>query len=350
MGCFNKTGFLSHLPITYGDEIVVFICADQSKSHRRDSCPIGMTGGGLTPICPPFFGKYNDYGGIEEVVDDPNHKYFTEVMGMTVDKFLDVLHDLSGYTIKDFREGIKKYEENPEKENHYHNETKEDFERMLALYTKLFKTKEFRLPKQRNGETNEAYEELKRVYSEMEAYMNNRIENTAIVMTMEHKSVYDKMVEVGREHYFEGWYGQPTSPEDAFDNSLNLYHMIKEEEGEEMHAFNPLKVGVEASFYRGGSDDYTKFFGIKACLHDTVTSGEVDYAIYNDMNRDFADFKEGFVDYAYFLSSMHHMCIMFEASPYHNQEEGYEYIVPVYEKILEVLKGKASRYDNDDED
>lgn len=55
MGCFNKTGFFSHLPITYGDEIVMFVCADSySRSCTRDNTPISIVGTGMTPIAPHF--------------------------------------------------------------------------------------------------------------------------------------------------------------------------------------------------------------------------------------------------------------------------------------------------------
>ena len=61
MGDFNKTGFFSHLPITYGDEIVMFVCANTKCGERGseiDSTPINVTGIGLTPIAMPFFGIY----------------------------------------------------------------------------------------------------------------------------------------------------------------------------------------------------------------------------------------------------------------------------------------------------
>ena len=37
MGCFNKIGFHSKLPIKYGDEIVMFICF--SHGHINDDTP-----------------------------------------------------------------------------------------------------------------------------------------------------------------------------------------------------------------------------------------------------------------------------------------------------------------------
>ena len=56
MGCFNKTAFYSHLPITASDEIVMFVCANSISSRtRRDSTPISVVGTGLAPIAPPFF-------------------------------------------------------------------------------------------------------------------------------------------------------------------------------------------------------------------------------------------------------------------------------------------------------
>ena len=79
MGCFNKTAFYSHLPITDSDEIVMFVCADSISSYtRRDETPISVVGTGLAPIAPPFFGRYNDYGSIELVEDDVNHQLFNE--------------------------------------------------------------------------------------------------------------------------------------------------------------------------------------------------------------------------------------------------------------------------------
>ena len=345
MGCFNKTGFFSHLPIQYGDEIVLFVFADQSKAYKRSSCPIDPTGGGLTPICPPFFGKYNDYGGIENVVDDPNHKYFTKVVGMTVDKFCDIIHDLSGVTIKDLRDGIKKYTEKPESENHYHYETKDDFEKMLALYTKLFKVKEFNIPmpKKDAGLDEETVRKIKETIEGLQKWENERIENSAITVGMEHKSVYDSLVAAGKANYGKGWFKTPVSPEDAFDNSLKLYRMIKEEEGDEMESFNPLTAGVESQFRT--DDAYDHFFGIKTLLHDTVHIDGCDFALYKDMKEDFEEYKDVFVEFAYFISTFKRMCCMFDVSPYHNQEVSYEYLIPVFESILDTLKESAKKRD-----
>ena len=117
MGCFNRTGFYSHLPITYGDDIVMFMCADTSKVYNgKDSCPISVIGTGYVPIALPFFGKYNDYGGIEDVVDDANHQYFAKTVGIPFEKFCNLMHDMDGVTIASLRESIKYFSEHPEED------------------------------------------------------------------------------------------------------------------------------------------------------------------------------------------------------------------------------------------
>lgn len=70
MGSFNTTGFLSKIPIRYGDRVVCFL-AKVAKNADVYGCtpyyPFSIVG----PICLPVRGKYNDYGSIEDVDDTP---------------------------------------------------------------------------------------------------------------------------------------------------------------------------------------------------------------------------------------------------------------------------------------
>ena len=139
MGCFNKTGFFSHLPITCGDEIVLFVCADTYTSkHRKDDTPIGITSSGLVPVAMPFFGKYNDYGGIENVVDDANHQYFREKVGMGIDAFCDIMADQSGLSIESMTKAIEDIKNGNDDENKYHHETVEDYEKGINMLKTVF--------------------------------------------------------------------------------------------------------------------------------------------------------------------------------------------------------------------
>ena len=78
MGCFNTRGFLSHTTIICGDEIVAFVCKfDNKKNGRYFYNPFDA----FTPIMLPVYGRYNDYGGLDDIVEDDNYKWIKEHIG-----------------------------------------------------------------------------------------------------------------------------------------------------------------------------------------------------------------------------------------------------------------------------
>jgi hypothetical protein len=71
LGSWNETCGISNLPIRHTDKVRVFILADNRRTTHRGG------GGGFcypedcwTPYALPIQGKYNDYGSVEEVVDN----------------------------------------------------------------------------------------------------------------------------------------------------------------------------------------------------------------------------------------------------------------------------------------
>lgn len=64
MGCWNETCMVSNMPIRSGDEVVMIIM----RSNRIDDN--GVHPNSYWNICSVLFGKYNDYGGIEDVKKD----------------------------------------------------------------------------------------------------------------------------------------------------------------------------------------------------------------------------------------------------------------------------------------
>jgi hypothetical protein len=374
MGCFNKTAFYSHLPITASDEIVMFVCADSISSYtRRDNTPISVVGAGLAPIAPPFFGRYNDYGSIELVKDDANHQLFNEKFGMHLEEFCDIMHDLAGITIEDLIKGIEEYRAEEKHVNKYHHETLEDFEKLLAIYENVFgKKPELEKIAKREGLTKEAEEQIAKVEQQMYEYDLKKYMNSSIMVTMEHKSVYDKMVELGRQHYFDYWIGigdeKKVTPEEAFDNSVEVIKKLTElsesYKGSNIFTFGINDVGitnliksnissneglVEELFEIALNVDKNmrNFFGIKACLHDTVYASFEDHVLYNNLKGDLSKYKEIACDYAYFLQSFKHTCTTFDVSPYHSQTVDYERLIPIYEEFLNTLKKQYGKYNEE---
>lgn len=67
MGCFNRMGFYSNIPLTDGMKCVLFICGVNVKDVHEQS-PIDR----IIPIAPALIGTYNDYGIIENIERDSN--------------------------------------------------------------------------------------------------------------------------------------------------------------------------------------------------------------------------------------------------------------------------------------
>lgn len=70
MGCFNSSGFISQLPIKYGDKVVCFIAT--SAVGDNISAPVGIyyPGSLVTPYFLPIYGEYNDYGYLENIEEN----------------------------------------------------------------------------------------------------------------------------------------------------------------------------------------------------------------------------------------------------------------------------------------
>ena len=71
MGSWNGTCGVTQLSISSGDPIALFLLVqvDNEESHSQGFChPTDI----WSPIGPPVFGIYNDYGGIDQIEDTPN--------------------------------------------------------------------------------------------------------------------------------------------------------------------------------------------------------------------------------------------------------------------------------------
>ncbi len=85
MGCFNHKGNFSQLPIAYGDRVVVIIGVSHLESNPDNFSP----GCSFVPISVPIRGKYNDYGGIENVDRTPAIDVLENYFGLDVYKIVD---------------------------------------------------------------------------------------------------------------------------------------------------------------------------------------------------------------------------------------------------------------------
>ena len=93
MGCFNLSGGISKLPITYKDECFLLIGAIDKKVTGDN---IDMFGNGFlfTPICLPIYGTYNDYGIIENIVRDKNVEFIENEFEEGIDNIISAIESV----------------------------------------------------------------------------------------------------------------------------------------------------------------------------------------------------------------------------------------------------------------
>ena len=107
MGCFNFKGAASRLPILYRDDIVAFICIVNRRVDIESTVDELMSFNRVyIPIALPIYGKYNDYGSIENIMYDQNVKNLENLLGDNIEniiKILDIPHN------KENKEKYQKY-------------------------------------------------------------------------------------------------------------------------------------------------------------------------------------------------------------------------------------------------
>jgi hypothetical protein len=83
MGCWSVNCGISNIAITYGHECVILPIKKDDNNETRKYVPATL----------PIFGKYNDYGGMEDIEIDDNTKLIEEHFGITIDEFVEFLVD-----------------------------------------------------------------------------------------------------------------------------------------------------------------------------------------------------------------------------------------------------------------
>jgi hypothetical protein len=92
MGSFNQMGFISNLPIMAGDDAVMIFMI--RSNHRGDSIEGVVSCDDIfTPVLLPIFGKYDDYGNIDNIERDFACKWIEELFGLDIDSITQRAQD-----------------------------------------------------------------------------------------------------------------------------------------------------------------------------------------------------------------------------------------------------------------
>ena len=356
MGSFDRLGFYSKLPISCGDEMVLFVCADTSKFNHNRNGICDMADDGIVPIAAPFICKYNDYGTGVDFVQDANYNLFKEKFGMTIEEFENIIFDLSGYNILDCQKGLDDLKKKNRTANNYHHETKEDFKNMISLIKKIIHPKIFELPK-RNITKQE-----KQTWDGLNEWLYDRFLHCGFITIIEHKFVYDKFIDAYKKsRYF-------TDASQRFDMMNEYINGFREVMGKNFKGFNFLKHRIEPFLdvwrcpkkYHSKLEKFTDAFEEKykhvkdrgwgltmeSCLHCTIRDNFEDHALYDNFTGDMTSMKDAILDYIYFIRGFGFTHSVFAPSELAGQETEYDILLPVYEEMYNHLKTEKERYES----
>lgn len=82
MGSWSVSCGISNIAITSGNECCIVPLIESRGEY-----------GGYIPTTLPIFGRYNDYGGMKDIVEDENTKLIENYLGITISEFVEFLVD-----------------------------------------------------------------------------------------------------------------------------------------------------------------------------------------------------------------------------------------------------------------
>ena len=109
MGCFNKIGFVSGLPIQCGDKTVLIFLDGKNNSEEKSG--VVYSDDFFAPTLFPIFGNYDDYGKIENIIRDENVKFIEDLFGVDIDYLVEAVDDKSVGRYQSEKYKVKKNKE-----------------------------------------------------------------------------------------------------------------------------------------------------------------------------------------------------------------------------------------------
>lgn len=367
MGCFNRSGFFSHLPLEYGDEMVAFVCCGSRNKHNRfDNCAIGVNSS-LTPICLPIFGKYNDYGGIEDVVDDSNYMFFKDKLQISIEWLVDFLHDKGTLTFNEVE-----YFEEQKKKNELELQT------VCEAANVDVKKSDWEIEEEKKNAKNMAkYRSvLKTLFENYHGYYDWK--DYYIAVTFEKKEIYDAIVEASKR------YGDLSkiNLSSIFDNKIETIEKLKALYDKYGLKYNDKTFNLFIPFYKynitldlldsleksdskdvdilkkeidnilGNKNVYGYYSSDFSSYLKISPENEDGFQLYSDFNHDWKNLKDSMVDMCYFHNAMNRIGAKYEISSYQGQDTYYDLSLAIINAMANVMDKKKERLteEEDEED
>lgn len=235
MGCFNSSGFISKLPIKYGDRVVCFFGV-----IRHDTDGLYYPDSMVAPYFLPIRGEYNDYGGIENIDNTHIVKIIEKVAGHPIERILEGVERSSVYG-RSIEDGIR-YWQRAKKEMLKDHEDDEDAKRYADGYEEDIKTYKCALDLFK-GNRFEGLMEMMADHG-IDYPVDERDLEHSVVLLFEHESVYDKITQdFGEPAYLDKLWGTPSDRFDEFMGIMGKIRCLDEETKSNYENYVPCPTG-----------------------------------------------------------------------------------------------------------
>ena len=314
MGSFNINGFYSHLPIEYGDEIGVVVCAQVKTSHINLALEPTVN---LYPIMAPIYGKYGDSFTIDDIDKDSyTAELFKQHTGFSIREFIDS-NARNGNVSVSTPDNHNRFDDIPNYQKIISHLIAEEYD--SGIYEDM------------DSSGREQYESIIKHFENLN---KNRLETTYCPI-YEHKHVLEALIESGKKmHIYRDYSGDMVDISKDYDDVTKFISIIKNEKTN-LFTSNVFDVDDEINIF----DANKAFMHFNRHMRQDLKNENNSFVLYRlAENIDYVRLKPEFIDAVCLDTGLNHMGGIYQVCRYGYQEyclEDFMNLNKVMNKILE---------------
>lgn len=322
MGSFNINGFYSHLPIEYGDEIGVVICAQVKTSHINLALEPTVN---LYPIMAPIYGKYGDSFTIDDIDKDSyTAELFKQHTGFSIRQFIDS-NARNGNVSVSTPDNHNKFDDIPNYQKIISHLIADEYDTQSII-------SEEKLAKM-DSSGREQYESIIRYFENLN---KNRLETTYCPI-YEHKCVLEALIESGKKmHTYKDFSGDMVDISKDYDDVIKFISIIKNEKTN-LFTSNVFDVDDELNIF----DVDRTFMHFNRHIREELKNENNSFVLYRlAENIDYVRLKQEFIDAVCLDTGLNHMGGIYQVCRYGYQEYCLEDFMNLNKVMNNILEWK----------
>lgn len=322
MGSFNINGFYSHLPIEYGDEIGVIVCAQVKTSHINLALDPTVN---LYPIMAPIYGKYGDSFTIDDIDKDSyTAELFEQHTGFSIRQFIDS-NARNGNVSVSTPDNHNKFDDIPNYQKIISHLIADEYDTQSIISEEKLA--------EMDSSGREQYESIIRYFENLN---KNRLETTYCPI-YEHKHVLEALIESGKKmHTYKDFKGDVVDISKDYDDVTKFISIIKNEKTN-LFTSSVFDVDDELDIF----DADLAFVHFNRHIREYLKNENNSFVLYRlAENIDYVRLKPEFIDAVCLDAGLNHMGGIYQVCRYGYQEYCLEDFTNLNKAMNNILEEK----------